>query len=257
MEREINKQALAQKELTARLKEATKFLWGKQPIRLANPLELTEDTIKTVVSYIRDGITEVVKEHDIRFLMEFPKLLLNLVPGRLLVPNFKKKYLSDIADSFNKNDKIGIVFNTYNPQTGCEHVHMNKVAKEQLNTDFDTDECDLDKEQGECNHAAVKEPRYRFRTRNKKISARSIMDALWIFYAYGFDKKHPVYKKETDATIDGALWRQVMLSELVDADIIYAVRPINSRWQGKLPTNWPGNEDMKWEMLFIAVITRI
>ena len=182
--------------------------------------------------------------------MEFPKLLLNLVPGRLLVPNFKKKYLSDIADSFNKNDKIGIVFNTYNPQTGCEHVHMNKVAKEQLNTDFDTDECDLDKEQGECNHAAVKEPRYRFRTRNKKISARSIMDALWIFYAYGFDKKHPVYKKETDATIDGALWRQVMLSELVDADIIYAVRPINSRWQGKLPTNWPGNEDMKWEMLF-------
>lgn len=250
LEEEINKQTLVQKDYVDRIKTAAGFLMGQQLIRLAYPSELAEDVLKTISSSLQKIYKDIIKEHNIRVFMEIPRLFLNLVPGRLLAPNFPTEYLNQIAQNFNASD-IGIIYNTYNPVSGCEHVHLNEAAKKKLGVDYDATDCDLDKEEVECEQRQAVESRYRYRTRYKEITAESVMDALWIYYAYGFDKSiHPIYRGTQEPRIDGALYRQIVLSELVSANRIYVVRPVNSRWKGALPHNWPGNEDMKWEMMF-------
>jgi hypothetical protein len=67
-------------------------------------------------------------------------------------------------------------------------------------------------------------------------------DGLWL-YQYGFDKKESGF-------VDGAYLRGMILSELADAHRIFCVRPINHRWQGDLPRNYPELEDFKTEIEF-------
>ncbi|WP_027360619.1 hypothetical protein [Desulforegula conservatrix] len=145
-----------------------------------------------------------------------------LIPAKELNPEFPVDFFKSIGSAFN-NSETGIVFNTYEPVTGTETVYLNDAAAEKMRVRF-----------GDKN-------KYRLRTRYEKISADAVKKGLWI-YQYGF---------EADTReIDGAYYRQILLSELVHSDIIFVARPINHRWLGTLPTNKTALEDLKTEITF-------
>src|SRR5436190_4072896 len=50
--------------------------------------------------------------------------LLEVWPCRLLVPDFPDSFFDQISQSFNEENKIGLVFNSYNPHDGCERVYL-------------------------------------------------------------------------------------------------------------------------------------
>ena len=148
---------------------------------------------------------------------------LSTIPARILTPAFPADFCKKISKAFNES-KIGIAFNSYDPTNGLEYIHLNNAARELLKL-----------KDSKRKHS------YRVRTEYKEISEASVKAGLWL-YQYGFDKK--------DQVLDGAYYRQIMLSELVIADRIYVVRPINSRWLGDLPKNYIGVEDLKLETAF-------
>jgi hypothetical protein len=61
---------------------------------------------------------------------------------------------------------------------------------------------------------------------------------------YGFD--------EADTRLDGAYYRQMILSELCTPTIdrIFAVRPLSAVWKGPLPTTFPAGKDLETEVAF-------
>jgi hypothetical protein len=69
-----------------------------------------------------------------------------------------------------------------------------------------------------------------------------VKDALKL-YQYGFDCDC--------GHLDGAYYRQILLSELAMATDIFVARPINYRWiGGSLPTSIAGIEDLKMKVGF-------
>ncbi|MCP4353162.1 MAG: hypothetical protein GY795_47535 [Desulfobacterales bacterium] len=148
--------------------------------------------------------------------------LCRVIPSRTLVPLFPDNFFDNISETFNMSD-IGIVFNSYNPKNGTEYVHLNDKARKMLDVDYNG------------------RGSYRDRTEYKRITQESVRQALWI-YQYGFDRDRLAF--------DGAYFRQIMLSELVPADKIYVVRPVNYRWVGNLPECYIGVEDLKTETSF-------
>jgi hypothetical protein len=149
--------------------------------------------------------------------------LVNVFPARTMVPLFPDNFFEDISDKFNET-KIGIIFNSYDPNEGIEFVHLNGVARKLL-----------DRKAGDkCTYL-------RDRTIFKDITPRYVRDGLWL-YEYGF---------EAQAILDGCYYRPVILSELAKvAKKIYVCRPINAKWVGRLPTSFASREDMKTEIAF-------
>jgi len=147
---------------------------------------------------------------------------LGLIPAKELNPGFPVDFFKSISTSFNNSD-TGIIFNTYEPVTGTETVYLNDSAAKKMNVCY-----------GDKN-------KYRSRTRYEKISSDAVKKGLWI-YQYGFDPD--------TREIDGAYYRQILLSELVPADMIFVVRPINHKWLGTLPVNKTALEDLKTEIGF-------
>lgn len=156
--------------------------------------------------------------------------LLSLIPGRSLVPDSNDAFFDEVSRSFNAVP-IGITFNSYNPKEGVEYVYLNPKARELLHDPGV-------KSKYSDNRRSEHRP-YRF---YKEIDAQAVRDALWL-YQYGF------YEKDSDF-VDGAYFRDIMLSELVVADLIFSVRPINHKWLGDMPRTYQGIEDMKTEIGF-------
>jgi hypothetical protein len=138
------------------------------------------------------------------------------------VPLFEDDFLSQVSTVFN-DSKIAIMFNSYDPRAGIEHVHLNGAARKELGLEPGSKKS------------------YRNRTIYRDITPRSVRDGLWL-YQYGFDGDF--------TAIDGAYYRQIILSELSDADKIYVARPINKNWLGELPGSLLMLEDLKTEMSF-------
>jgi hypothetical protein len=84
---------------------------------------------------------------------------------------------------------------------------------------------------------------YREGTRYGDISPEAVENGLWV-YQYGFNRSR--------RCIDGAYYREIILSELTHADRIYVVRPIASTWKSAngLPRNWPELQDLETEIGF-------
>lgn len=156
--------------------------------------------------------------------------MLSVIPGRTMIPQFSPTFYQDTADVLNDTD-IGIAFNAYNPQEGEEYVYLNAAARK-LMKDGNAPKKYDDNEQSE--HRP-----YRY---YRDITAQSVDEALWL-YQYGFND-------ESKRFVDGAYFRDIMLAELVPADVIYAVRPINHKWLGEMPRSYPAIEDMKTEVGF-------
>lgn len=165
-------------------------------------------------------------------LMRFPRpggllaqRLLSMLPGRSLVPDASPAYYAQVAQVLGASP-IGIAFNAYSPCEGIEYVYLNAAARVLL-----ADPASPDKYAPE--HPTQRHPRRVYRD----ISAAGVRDALWL-YQYGF------YDPEQHC-VDGVYFRNIMLAELVAADTIFVVRPVHHRWQGELPRNYPGVEDLK------------
>ena len=161
------------------------------------------------------------------FLVEF---LANIAPNRVLKPDFSQEFFDNISDRFNSN-KIGIVFNSYQPGScegtpgPVEYIHLNEVAREKLGREYGTPAS------------------YRAHTKYAKITPDAVRSALWL-YLYGFD--------EADKRLDGAYYREMILSELCTPTIdrIFAVRPLNAEWKGPLPSTFPAGKDLETEVSF-------
>jgi hypothetical protein len=161
------------------------------------------------------------------FLVEF---LANIAPNRVLKPDFRQEFFDKISATFNSST-IGIVFNSYQPAPGectpgpVEYIHLNEVARKQLGREYGTPAS------------------YRAHTKYAKITPDAVRSALWL-YLYGFD--------EADKRLDGAYYRQMILSELCTPTIdrIFAVRPLNAAWKGPLPTTFPAGKDLETEVSF-------
>ena len=169
-------------------------------------------------SYLR--IANNLVHHKNTFLL---REFLSMLPARVIIPKFPDDLFEKISQAFNEA-KIGIVFNSYNPQAGTEYIYLNQAARNLLKI-----------KQKSRKHS------YRVRTEYKEITAEAVRAGLWL-YQYGFDDHHKI--------LDGAYYRQIMLSELVVADKIYVVRPINFRWLGDLPKSYMEVEDLKLETAF-------
>ncbi len=149
--------------------------------------------------------------------------LISPLPAQTLVPLRPDRFFKEISDAFNQAEDVGIVFNSYNVHSGRESVYLNKRARNVLGVGF-----------GERNQ-------YRDRTTYRRITPDAVRAALWI-YEYG--------APSDVSSIDGAYYRQAMLSELARARTIYVARPINVHWLGSFPTTWAGREDLKTEVNF-------
>jgi hypothetical protein len=147
------------------------------------------------------------------------------------VPDFPNEFYEEIAAGFNESD-IGIVFNSYDPRSGEEHVYMNPCGRQLLRKSSSDAKKYSDGTRND----------YRDRTTYCDIDSDSVRDGLWL-YQYGFDQKDNTF-------LDGAYFRGLILSELTCADTIFAVRPINHCWLGHLPRNYPESEDLKTEIGF-------
>jgi hypothetical protein len=152
------------------------------------------------------------------YLREF----FNIFPARTMVPLFSTEFFEELSNTINDSD-IGILFNSYSPSQGMEFVHLNSTAKKRLGL------------------KPGSKKSFRDRTLYKDVTPRAIQNGLWI-YQYGFD--------EQAEAIDGAYYRQIILSELKDATHIFVARPLSFKWIGSPPNTFIELEDMKTEINF-------
>lgn len=152
------------------------------------------------------------------------------IPCRNAVPEFADSFFEEIAKEFNDSD-IGIAFNSYCPQEGKEYVYLNDKARKLLKLKGKSDNYEED---------AVSS--LNSRRVYKTISPKAVRRGLWL-YNYGFTDANELH-------IDGAYFRDIILSELTYADRIYVARPLHYHWSGDLPSDWPGMEDLKTKISF-------
>ncbi len=190
-------------------------LFGRRDVYRPAYFEFQTDLCNNMVKSYQKVIQN---PHETNYL----EALCRVIPSRSLVPLFPDNFFDTISETFNMSD-IGIVFNSYNPKKGTEYVHLNEAARKMLGVNYNVRDS------------------YRDCTECRRITPESVRQALWI-YQYGFDRDR--------ITFDGAYFRQILLSELVPADKIYVVRPVNSCWIGDLPECYIGVEDLKTETSF-------
>ena len=156
--------------------------------------------------------------------------LARLAPARLLVPEFPAEFFAGIAESFT-GTAIPILFNSYSPAEGTEHVHLNPAARRALEEARD----------GAGAYAPGTPSGHRRNTVYQDVTPEAVRAGLWL-YEYGFADGH--------AFVDGAYYRQMMLTELWPATDIVAVRPLANAWAGALPRSYVGVQDLKTQVYF-------
>lgn len=192
----------------------------------ANWLNWAETMLKGVPNVCRTA----VPEYWLRWMTPWNPLFADawfdrVLPAQLLAPTRTRESFAKIADALNTTE-IGIIFNVFEPGIGIEYLHINDAAKSIMGKEY--------------NHADDGGVFY------QPITTEAVEDALWL-YLYGFaDRKR----------IDGAYHRQIILRELNDAHVIYAVRPQNQRWIGDLPTNMLRMRDLEIELWFNSSYAR-
>lgn len=152
--------------------------------------------------------------------------LWNLVyPARLFTPTVDQATIDGIAGTL-KSAHIGIAFNTYEPESGIEYVHVNPSGLRMIK---DT----------------IPEAEYGLRRGNRvyePITPDAVRNALWLL-EYGFDRS-----ADGRRLMDGEYIRSIIIDELAFADEIISVRPVNTRWLGHLPENLLERLDLQFEL---------
>ena len=167
------------------------------------------------------------------------ELIKRLFPAQTMIPTRDPKFFSDISDTFNKSP-IAIFFNSVNPETGVEYIHVNAPAREFMAKRYDMLGDDV-----VAKRIAAGGTDVTFKTRElRSITPEYVEAALWLLQ-YGFVKKF-----NGEYLFDGAYRRQLIVRELIGAETIFVVRPQSYKWQGDLPSTYFEMEDFKIEMLF-------
>lgn len=147
-----------------------------------------------------------------------------MLPAQILTESHDDEWFNNLAETLDKAEidgkKIGIVFNTFEPETATEYLHANATALYHLG-----------KHVGDKGHGGVE---------FAAIDGCAVKDSLRLYW-YGF---------EGATRIDGAYHRQIILRDLHNFERIYAVRPQNQRWLGGLPKNSFEVCDMIFELWF-------
>jgi hypothetical protein len=150
------------------------------------------------------------------------------LPARAFVPKRPKTFFDKAAEVLNSTEHgVGVAFNSFDPQTGLEQLYVNAMGIELIRKHYDGD---------------AQYGRAHGRTVYHRITSDGVQNALWLFY-YGFPATH----LGPDRYVDGAYARSIILNELTGAERIYAVKPINDRWLGRLPQNLFEIADMQTE----------
>jgi len=151
----------------------------------------------------------------------------NVMPARSLVPAFPGDFYSSISDALNHTE-IGVVFNAYNFEQGCESVYMNEAALKLTGKTIGP-------------HHSKSWIDY------QPITAATAEQALYL-YQYGF--------KNSTQTVDGAYVRDVVLSEIPsennEIDRIAAVRPQPDNWLGGPPMSNVELQSLQTQVAFNA-----
>ncbi len=145
-----------------------------------------------------------------------------LMPARAFVPELPDEFFEQTADTFNAAS-IGVVCNSYAPTQDVEYLHVNEAGLK-LIREYHDPSAAYDGGSG--------------RVRYRPITPKGLREALWLFY----------YGLQGNAHIDGAYARSIILDELTFAEDLWAVRPLNSRWIGALPSNLPEVLDLQTEL---------
>lgn len=149
-----------------------------------------------------------------------------LLPAQTWVPTRSPEFFEWIAQTLAAAD-IPVMLNAFCPPTGQEILFINPAACEHLAVDWDTQTPTL---------------------RYLPITAEGVEASLHL-YSYGYERTYFGLN-----LVDGAYHRQFILNELCDLaptarpDVLWVVRPQNSRWIGDMPTNYFEQRDMETEI---------
>jgi len=150
------------------------------------------------------------------------------LPAEAFVPKRPQAFFDKAAEVLDSSDHgVGVAFNSFDPRTGLEQLYVNARGMELLREHHDED---------------AQYGRAHGRTVYHRITPDGVRNALWLFY-YGFPAAHI----GPDRYVDGAYARSIILNELTGAERIYAVKPVNDRWLGRLPQNLFEVADMQTE----------
>jgi len=151
------------------------------------------------------------------------------IPARTFVPLLSEEFFGQTAAILNDPAHgVGVALNSFHPRTGVEYLYVNEAGLRLIH-----DHHNRDAGYGRSHGRTVYQP----------ITPEGLRAALWLFY-YGF----PPGEAGQDEHVDGAYCRSIILDELTFADRIYAVKPINHRWIGRLPQNLLEVQDMQTEL---------
>jgi hypothetical protein len=150
------------------------------------------------------------------------------MPARTFVPRLPQEFFERTAATFtDPSHGVGVAFNSFDPTTGVEHLYVNDAGMALIRAHHDRN----------ASYGALHE-----RTVYQPITPDGVRAALWLFY-YGFPADRPAGNH-----VDGCYARSIVVDELTFADRIYAVKPINDRWIGRLPQNLLEVQDMQTEL---------
>jgi hypothetical protein len=150
------------------------------------------------------------------------------LPARAFVPKRPQAFFDKAAEVLDSSEHgVGVAFNSFDPKTGIEQLYVNARGMELIREHHDED---------------ARYGRTHGRTVYQRITPDGLRNALWLFY-YGFPAAH----LGADRYVDGAYARSIILNELTGAERIYAVKPVNDRWLGRLPQNLFEVADMQTE----------
>lgn len=151
------------------------------------------------------------------------------MPARTFVPERPMAFFEETATTFNDPAHgVGVACNSFEPETGLERLYVNAAGMDRIR-----DHADPGAEYGSEHNGTVYD----------EITGDGLVAALWLFF-YGFRRDDV----GTAAQVDGAYTRSIILDELTFADRIYAVKPINHRWLGPLPSNLLDVQDMQTKL---------
>lgn len=201
----------------------------------------------------------------------------NVLPGRLLVPQLfeepgdshrlqpRKGAEQDsgslqqrISDALN-DSRISVIFNSFDLRHGIEYVHINEPAMKSL---------DIKQEVLGHRTKTADKPQYRDRVIYESITPEAVKSALWLYH-YGLDAM-------TTARVDGAYYRQIILSDLVrglrewaskraqkttsseescrnknsGTPKVFVIRPVNYEWIGDYPKTYNDIRDLETKVSF-------
>ncbi|WP_257166026.1 hypothetical protein [Bradyrhizobium sp. SRS-191] len=165
-----------------------------------------------------------------------------LLPAQQYVPVRSEADFMQAAETLN-GTSIGVVFNTYDPETGTGCLYGNDAARALLPSEKSIRNAHAVKAR---HSAATRDLRYASDVLAERalrpITPEAIKAALWLTL-YGFTKL-------PDGQMDGAYHRASIISELHGFDRIFAVRPLAQGWRGEAPANWFEVQDWTTEMWF-------